>query len=375
MVAVLGGAAVLLFSPSNGNDHPAQEGPETVPVSRTSLQTRVAETGTVEPRRTIEIKSEFSGEVRRIFIAEGEAVAAGQTLMLIQQEPSQAQQAAQLRASIEEERINVAQARLERNRMAELYPRGYVPRKELETAVQNYENARIRLELAKQQLLLALGGNHDLYRRYLSQNGADDSGGTLEEFEVRAPADGTILELAVEPGEIITSGTATFGGGTVLMRLADLSRMVVKTDINEVNISRVEMGQEAEIRLDALPGKVFHGTVTAIAPRGKKEDTIVTYTVTIDIDNPEKKLRPLMTANVDILTQALENVLTVPLEALRTDDGKDVVTVFQNGREVTRTVRVGLRTPQEAVIVKGLQEGDRVVVPTFGRENDGRQRR
>lgn len=375
LVAALGGAAALFFSTSNGNDRTSQKGPETVVVSRTTLQTRVAETGTVEPRRTVEIKSEFSGEVRKIFAAEGDAVSAGQILLLLRQEPNQASQVARLRASIKEERINVEQARLERDRMADLYPRGYVPRKDLETAVQNYRNARVRLELAKQQLLLALGGNHDLYRNYLSQNGAGIFSGALEEFQVTAPADGTILEVAVEPGEIITSGTATFGGGTVLMRLADLSRMVVKTDINEVNISRVDIGQEAEIRLDALPGKVFHGVVSAIAPRGEKEDTIVTYTVTIDIENPEKKLRPLMTANVDILTQALEDVLTIPLEALRTEHGQDVVTVLHEGREVARTVRVGLRTPQEAVIVKGLQEGERVVIPGFGAEDGGTTRR
>lgn len=365
-VTALAGGAILLLAPTTGKESQPQEEPRIVAVKRTAVQTRVAETGTLEPLRTIEIKSQVSGDVRRVHVKEGQLVRAGEALAVIEQEPTQARQVAQVRAALEEERVNVEQAKLGVARMESLLQQGFVARKELELAEQDYKRAQVRQKLAERQLLLALGGNRDLYRRHLQRDLASDR---LEEFMVLSPSDGTILELKVHPGEIITSGTATFGGGTVLMTLADLTRMVVKTKVNEVNIGRVAVGQPVEVRLDALPGRVFHGTVTAIAPKGDKTNSIVSYQVQMEIDNADQMLRPLMTANVDILTNTLSDVLAVPLEALRSENGDDLVYVLANGGRLARKVRVGLRTESQAVIVHGLQEGDTVIIPSFAEKS------
>jgi HlyD family secretion protein len=141
--------------------------------------------------------------------------------------------------------------------------------------------------------------------------------------------------------------------------------MVVKAKINEVNIGRVAVGQPVEVRLDALAGRVFHGAVTAISPRGEKTNSIVTYEVTIEIDNKDQTLRPQMTANVDILTNVLQNVIAIPLEALRTENGDDLVYVLANGGRLPRKVRIGLRTESHAVVVHGLEEGETLVIPSF----------
>ena len=352
----------LLFSPTTGKESRPSEEPRIVAVKRSSVQTRVTETGTLEPARTLGLKSQVSGEVRHLYVSEGQLVRPNQRLALIQQEPNEARQVAQLRAVLEEERVNLAQARREFTRMKTLLARGFVSEQELESTEQGFQRARVRRDLAKRQLWLALGGNEDLFRRYLKQN---LSSGRLEEFVIQSPHGGTILELQVQPGELITSGTSTVGGGTVLMTLADLTRMIVKAKINEVNISRVTAGQQVEVRLDALPGKVFHGTVAAISPRGEKTDSIVTYEVKIEIENKEQQLRPLMTANVDIITNLLSDVIAVPLEALRLQNGDDIVYVVVNGGRLPRKVRVGLRTESQAVIVHGLQEGETVVIPSY----------
>ncbi len=362
-VAVLAAGGLLVFSPTTGSkEAQPKDEPRIVAVKRSSVQTRVAETGTLEPVQTIEIKSQVSGDVLRLNVAEGQHVPAGAALAVIQQEPAQARQVAQVRASLEEERVNVEQARLALERMESLLQRGFVAQRDLETAQQDYKRAQVRQHLAERQLLLALGGNRDLYQRHLARDLQSDK---LEEFVVQAPSSGTILELKVHPGEIITSGTATFGGGTVLMTLADLTKMVVKTKVNEVNIGRVKVGQPVEVRLDALPGRVFHGTVTAIAPKGDKTNSIVSYQVKMEIDNQDNALRPLMTANVDILTDVLQDVLAVPLEALRSEQGDDLVYVLANGGRLPRKVRVGLRTESQAVIVHGLSEGETVIIPSF----------
>ncbi|MEC4672125.1 MAG: efflux RND transporter periplasmic adaptor subunit, partial [Nitrospirota bacterium] len=285
-----------------------------------------------------------------------------QALAVIRQEPSQARQVAQLRAALEQEGINVEQARRDLLRKQSLFAKGFISRNDLENAQQDARRARVRRQLAERELLLALGGSQELFLRYVSQ---DPSTTRLEEFRVYSPSGGTVIDVNVQPGEIITSGTATVGGGTVLMKLADITKMVAKAKINEVNIARVQVGQPVTVHLDAIPGSLFEGTVTVIAPQGEKDESIVTYEVTIEIENVGLSLRPMMTANIDILTDDLDNVITIPLETLQSEEGDDVVYVEENGERVRRKVRVVLRTESEAVVVQGLEEGDRVILPSY----------
>jgi len=144
-----------------------------------------------------------------------------------------------------------------------------------------------------------------------------------------------------------------------------LSRMVVKAKINEVNIPRIVVNQKVDIHLDALPGQEFKGTVTSIATQGVKEENIVTYDVTIAIADSNSALKPMLTANVDIVTKRLEDVLTIPLEVLKVKNGDDVVDVLNKGKAQSRKVRVAFRTETQAVITKGLQEHDQIIIPEF----------
>ncbi len=362
LIALVGGGAFFFSSTSWKDDEQLKERPQVVVVKRGVLRTQVSETGTLEPTRTIDIKSQFSGEVRQILVKEGQQVSKDQALAVIRQEPSQARQVAQLRASLEQEGINVEQARRDLLRKQSLFAKGFISRNDLENAQQDARRARVRRQLAERELLLALGGNQELFLRYVSQ---DPSTTRLEEFRVYSPSGGTVIDVNVQPGEIITSGTATVGGGTVLMKLADITKMVAKAKINEVNIARVQVGQPVTVHLDAIPGSLFEGTVTVIAPQGEKDESIVTYEVTIEIENVGLSLRPMMTANIDILTDDLDNVITIPLETLQSEEGDDVVYVEEDGKRVRRKVRVVLRTDSEAVVVQGLEEGDRVILPSY----------
>jgi HlyD family secretion protein len=365
VLIVATGIGIYAYLPDRQSDSAEKQSPATVEVVRRSLQTRVSETGTVKPSKTIEIKSQFSGEVAQLFVSSGQAVKKGELLAIIRQESSQARQVAQLREAIQEERLNVNTTQREWVRSQTLFKKGFIAQQELETSEDNYQRALLRLELAERQLLLALGGNKELFKRY--QEGSTQST-RPEEFQVRSPTEGTVLEILVNAGEIITSGTATFGGGTILMKLADLSRMIVKANINEVNIPRVLVGQAVEIRLDALPGQTFQGTVKKIATQGVKTENIVSYEVTIAIDAQNKALKPMLTANVDIVTKQLENVLTIPLETLRVENGDDVVEVLIDEVPKIRKVRVAFRTDTQAVITKGIQEHDKVIIPSFEAE-------
>lgn len=363
LIILVGGSALLFFfSNFIRDDRKADDNLQVVVVKRGILKTQISETGTLEPIRTIDIKSQFSGEVLKIFVQEGHLVSKDQALAVIRQEPNQARQAAQLRASLEEEGINVEQARRDLARQQSLFAKGFVARNALEIAEQDARRAIVRRELAERELLLALGGNQELFLRYVSQ---DPSSIRLEEFLVLSPSEGTVIDVNVQSGEIITSGTATVGGGTVLMKLADVTKMVAKTKVNEVNIARVQIGQQVTVHLDALPGSLFEGSVTSIAPEGEKEESIVTYEVIIEVENRELSLRPMMTANVDILTDDLSDVITIPLETLQSEKGDDVVYVDEEGQRKKRKVRVAFRTESQAVVTQGLEEGDRVILPSY----------
>ena len=365
VLIVAAGIGLYAYLPVLQSNSSEKQAPSTVEVVRSSLQTRVSETGTIQPSKTIEIKSQFSGEVAQLFVSNGQAVKKGELLTIIRQESSQARQVAQLREAIQEERLNVKTTQREWVRSQSLFTKGYIAQQELETSEDKYQRALLRLELAERQLLLALGGNEEFFQRY-QENSTQST--RPEEFQVRSPTDGTVLEILVNAGEIITSGTATFGGGTVLMKLADLSRMVVNAKINEVNIPRVLVGQAVDIRLDALPGQSFQGTVIGIATQGVKTENIVSYEVTISIDTQNKVLKPMLTANVDIVTKQLENVLTIPLETLRVENGDDVVEVLIDEVPKIRKVRVAFRTDTQAVITQGIQEHDKVIIPSFEAE-------
>lgn len=356
------GIGLYLYPPAGQSDSAKTQPPATIEVVRSSLQTRVSETGMIQPAQTIEIKSQFSGEVADLKVSTGQVVEKDEILAIIRQESSQARQVAQLRAAIQEERLNVEMAQRNWLRSQSLFEKGYIPQKELETSQQDYQRALVRLDLAERQLLLALGGNQELFERYRRGSASDTR---PEEFLVRSPSRGTVLEVLVHTGEIITSGTATFGGGTVLMRIADLSHMIVKAKVNEVNIPRVARGQPVEIRLDALPGQLFRGHVSSIAAQGVKEENIVTYEVAIHIEETNPALKPMLTASIDIVTEKLDDVLTIPLETLRVEHGDDMVDVLIDGQAHPRKVRVAFRTDTQAVVTKGLEEHDRVVVPSL----------
>jgi len=366
LLLVLGAALAAAFMAFQKKEDRVAVTLETVKVKRGDVILRATETGSLEPTRIVEIKSEQSGEIKQILVEGGDTVSVGQALATIQQEASQARKVAEARATIEQEKLNLEEADREYTRVQALFKKGFVARKEVENGHKNLENAEIRINLAKRKLLLTLGGNTALYEKYLK---LDLSSDLLEDFVLSSPLSGKILDVAVSVGEIVSSGTSTVTGGTALMRVADLSNMWVKTKINEVNIAQIREGLPAEIRLDAIPGAVYAGKVVKISPKGEKEKDLVTYEVTLSLSNSDQRLMPSMTANVDILTAAERDVLYLPLNALsKGDDGKMSVQVPDGlGGTRVQPVELGLKNEALAVITNGLKEGDAVVLPERGR--------
>lgn len=359
ILAAAAGIGLALFY--NGRDKGAERpGGRVVQVERGNIVNKITETGSIEPASVVEIKSEQSGEIKKLFIQQGDQVKSGQRLAVIQQESGLARQAAQFRAALEEERLNVKHARKEWDRQKTLFEKGFISEKEVEKAEKTYESFSVKYQLARRQLLLALGGNPDILKQYLSRDLGSDE---LDHFSIFSPATGTVISLDVEEGEIIASATSTVGGGTSLMQIADLSRMLVRAKINEVNIAQIKKGMPAEIRLDAVPDSVYQATVTRISPRGERENNVVTYLVTLEIAEPDARLRPSMTANVDILTGTSEGVLYLPIEAVLRKNGMGFVILERDGVTVEEPVTMGVRTERVVEIRSGVKEGDSILIP------------
>jgi len=181
---------------------------------------------------------------------------------------------------------------------------------------------------------------------------------------IRAPRDGVILKKYVEVGSIITSGRSSFAGtgaGTSIVQLGDCSRMFVLASVDETDIAQVELGQQVDITLDAYPDELFEGIVTKIDPETVVEQNVTTIPVTVEIQNPDARLKPGMNATCNFIVDRKENVLVVPTEAVKDEDGHYTVTVIKDGKQIERSVEVGLAGDNYTEIVAGLKEGEEVV--------------
>lgn len=133
---------------------------------------------------------------------------------------------------------------------------------------------------------------------------------------IKAPMAGTVTQLAIEEGEIVTSGRSAFSQSPPIMTIADLSKMVVKTFINEVDMERLKIGQRAVITIDAFQTKKYEGRVYEISPSGQQQDNIISFEVMIEVVGSPTEIRPGMSADVDIITYEEQNVLLVPIDAV-----------------------------------------------------------
>lgn len=207
------------------------------------------------------------------------------------------------------------------------------------------EESQIRLDNAKTQLqeleltidnekLLTeqsrVSSDANLLRRQSSLKNQEER---LAWTVIKAPMSGTVTQLEIEEGEIVTSGRSAFSQSPPIMTIADLSKMVVKTFINEVDMERLEEGQAADIKIDAFQTKRFKGNVYEISQSGQQQDNIISFEVMIEVDDTSGDIRPGMSADVDIITYEEKDVLLIPIDAVITKNSATV------------TARVGNTSP------------------------------
>ncbi len=218
---------------------------------------------------------------------------------------------------------------------------------------------------------------YDVGKVLIKQNQANHAfmHAQLEQTSINAPISGTIVSKNVTVGEIVAGplGGGSFSVPTPMAEIADLTDLEVHADIDEVDISKVFVGQEAVITVDAYPEITFKGVVREIASvTMSRRDVGITYRVKVHITNPEKILKLGMTANLDFLLENREQILTVPKSAVLVQGDQQFVFKVRNQKVFKGVVETGMEGEEFIEITSGLQPGENVIVAVkTGSEDDG----
>ena len=270
---------------------------QAVPVERRDIVVSAQASGTVQPDTTVEVKSKASGEILDLAVETGQVVKRG--ALMVRVDPRIPRNAvAPAQADLEVAQARLTNASSQKRRADELFKSQSITEQEHEQALLDYANA-----------------NAEVIRARVAVDNARDQ---LDDTNVRAPINGTIIEKQVERGQVISSPTNDVGGGTVLLKMADLNLVQVRTLVDETDIGKIQPGQRATVTVEAYPSRPFSGTVLKIEPQAQTEQNVTMFPVLVRIDNKEGLLRPGMNAEVEVHVGRREDVLTVPNAALRT---------------------------------------------------------
>ncbi|WP_428278569.1 efflux RND transporter periplasmic adaptor subunit [Candidatus Palauibacter sp.] len=291
---------------------------QTLTAGRQTIVSSVEATGTVEPIRVIEVKSQAGGEVLQLPVELGDNVELGTLLVRIDpRDVNNAHAQAQADLDVAEAQADVAERQLER--VEALHESDIVTSEELENAILSAANARASLVRATTNLELARD--------------------KLDDVTLRAPITGTIVERTVEQGQVVT-GTRDLTGGTVLMRMADLTEVQVRMLVDETDIGRLQPGLPADITVEAYPNRTFRGSVLKIEPQAVVEQNVTMFAVLTRISNEEDLLRPGMNADVEVVIGRQEDVLAVANSGIKSQqEAVQIVRALEIDADVNALLR------------------------------------
>ncbi|HEY6220917.1 MAG TPA: efflux RND transporter periplasmic adaptor subunit [Candidatus Eisenbacteria bacterium] len=282
-------------------------------VQAEDLQVSVREVGVVDPVTKVDVKSPVSGRVLSLRVREGAVVRAGDVLAEVEPDVNQAQSLSDVQASVRDAQFKLQDAEREYTMQKALFQQGLLgsdPMRASEIkrdqAAQNLNAAKMRYQIVEDRGI-PISGNAS------SQNA-----------RVTSPMGGVVIKKGVELGETVTSGVSSFNAGTVLFTVADLKSLIIRVNLNEVDIAKVHVGQPVRITLDAYPQKVFTGKVTFVSPAAELVEKIKVFKVEIAPSELSDSYRTGMSANVEILGEKREKAISIPLEALQRREGETV---------------------------------------------------
>ena len=405
---ILTGALILVaafyFSDSE-LEPPAKPVFKIAEVTQGPISVNISATGVVEPNFKVEVKSKASGEVLSFPMLEGDKIKKGTLLLQLDKSDEKrnvdkaqadlssataklrkAETALTLQKTKYETDLKTSQSEVQSaitnlkdsedkfKRQIDLFKQKVVSQESLDSAQTLYKVNQQNLIQAESQFQAAKDSVHDIAMKenevelvntevIRARIALEEVEERLEETEIFAPITGVIIEKLVEEGQIIASGISNVNGGTALATIADMSRLFIIADIDETDIGSIKIGHKVTITADAFSDRKFKGLVKRIAPQGLVENSITIFKVKIEVLGKGRKiLKPMMSANIDIVTEHVENTVFTSRAGIRDGEQGKFAMVLKEDKPEKIAVQTGIRNPIHVQIVSGLIPGDQVIL-------------
>jgi HlyD family secretion protein len=374
--------AAMVFAGIRRKGHQKGETVYAEEVARRDISQIVKASGEIDPRIKVNISAHVVGKIQKLYVKEGDLVRQGQPFLQLEREAYVAQRdqwAAQLRSTrtgVQQAEVALADTRQKLERARRLNAEGIVTAEQLEAAQLNETSARLRVDEAHEAV----------QQTQANLTKAEDD---LRKTTVYAPLSGRVITLNAKEGEVVVSGTMN-NPGSVIATIADMSEILANVDVDETEIVNIRVGQEAVLRVDALPDRVYHGRVVEIGSNGfsrPQQPDVTFYQVKILFTDSDDALKANMSVRAEIHTATHKGTLVVPIQAVverpplsAGGDGKGdaetagdtdeedrevkVVFVIEGGKAHQRQVETGL-SDETHVEVSGVKAGAPVVTGPY----------
>lgn len=348
-------------------------GYKTQKIEKCSISQIVDASGIINPVTTVNIGTQVSGTISRIFVDYNSEVKKGQLLAeidpaLFQASVDRAQSdLAAARANAQKVESMLVYDKQNYERYKKLYAKNYVSKSELDLAEANYKSNSAQLNSMK----AVINQTNATLKTNLTN---------LKYSKIISPVDGVVVSRNIDVGQTVA---ASFQTPTLFMVAQDLEKMQIEVSVSEADIGLIKVGQEVDYTLDGYPDTTFKGKITQVRISPTTVQNVVTYTVIVSVDNPDGILKPGMSANVSIVVNKKENILCVLPEAFKftpieVTGGKRFkeqgVWVMKNGKPLRVEAQSGIKDADNVEIIsKDLSEGDEIIIGIKGAK-DGKDK-
>lgn len=345
---VVSAAAVLFFV--RQNQLRAEQAPKMVSVTRGTVAQEALAVGSIVPEQEISVKSKIPGIVAKVHVAVGDPVRAGDPLIDIRPDPTPIERA-EAQRQFEMARVTEEAASKELDRAKDLSAKGLLSTQELETIQRDYDSAHLRAQLEGERLQLLKEGRARL-------EGAEVSN------RISSPVDGTILTCEVHPGDPVVPLTS-YQAGTVLITMADMSGLLFRGTVDEVDVGKLSVGQPVRFTIGAIPEAQVSGVLSRISPKARKQDSATLFDIEVAVTKTEgRTLRAGYSANARIAIARAESVLVIPERVVKYEGGRASVRLLaRDGKPEQKEIETGLSDGLTVEIKSGLSEADSVLEP------------
>jgi HlyD family secretion protein len=381
VILVTGGVAASFAFRSNPTIDPAK----LTQVDQGDIARSVVATGKIEPLTKVEVKSKASGIVKKLYVDYGEWVKQGQLMAELDKEELQAR-VREARAALmaAEAAMQSAEATLQRNevearspeipflksnveRAQELFTQKLIAKSSMEESERQYQLALNKQAMAQRNVGVSRAevarAKAQVAQYQAALERADED---LRNSTIVSPMDGLVLSRDVEVGDAVSSILVLGSQATLVFTLGDVSDVYVLGKVDEADIGKVYLGQEARIVVESFKDKKYAGKVTKISPLGVEKDNVTTFEVRVSIANPSGELKANMSANAEIILEEKKGVMLVPEAAVVYDNNRktflDIPDPSSKSGKKRVPVELGISNGVKTELASGLKPGDKVIL-------------